>query len=93
MIRSFRDRDTELVFRRRPSRRLPAEIQRVALRRLTVLHAATSLQDLLVPPGNRLEKLRGAYRGQYSLRINGRWRVCFLWHRGDAHRVEIVDYH
>jgi proteic killer suppression protein len=93
MIRSFRDRDSERLFARYSSRRLPPDLQRPALRKLAVLDAADSLEDLRVPPGNRLEKLAGDREGQWSIRINERWRVCFVWRDGDAHEVEIVDYH
>ena len=93
MIRSFRDRDTQAVFGRRGSRRLPADLQRVAVRKLVMLDAAETLADLRVPPANRLEKLSGDREGQHSIRINERWRVCFVWKEGDAHDVEIVDDH
>jgi proteic killer suppression protein len=93
MIRSFADRDTERVFGRERSRRLPPELQWAAYRKLVLLHAAETIQDLRVPPGNRLEKLRGDRRGQHSIRINQQWRVCFVWRDGDAHEVAIVDYH
>ena len=93
MIRSFADRDTERLFARERSRRLPPDLQRVAYRKLVLLHAAESIQDLRVPPGNRLEKLRGDREGQHSIRINERWRICFVWRDGDAYSVEIVDYH
>lgn len=93
MIKSFRDRNAERLFDRRPTRRFGAEVQKVALRRLRMLDAATRLDDLRVPPGNRLERLRGDRSGQHSIRINDQWRICFRWHRGDAYDVEIVDYH
>ena len=93
MIRSFRDRDTESVFLRERSRRLPSTVQRIAQRKLAILHAADSVQDVRVPPGNRLERLSGNREGQHSIRINDRWRICFRWRDGDAHDVEIVDYH
>ena len=93
MIRSFRDRDTQRLFDRQPVRKLGADVQRVALRKLRQLDAALSLDDLRVPPGNRLEKLRGDRRGQHSIRINDRWRLCFRWAGADAHDVEIADYH
>jgi proteic killer suppression protein len=93
VIRSFRDRDTEQVFKRLPSRRLPSEILRVARRKLLILNAAEKLSDLRIPPGNRLERLSGDREGQHSIRINQRWRICFRWRDGDAHDVEIVDYH
>jgi proteic killer suppression protein len=93
VIKSFRDRDTERLFGREPVRKLGREVQRVALRKLRMLDAATVLADLRIPPGNRLEKLRGDREGQHSIRINQRWRVCFRWRSGDAYDVEIVDYH
>jgi proteic killer suppression protein len=93
MIKGFRDRDTERLFQRRSVRKFGAAVQRVALRRLLILDAAEALGDLRVPPGNRLEKLRGERQGQYSIRINDQWRICFRWHAGDAYDVEIVDYH
>lgn len=93
MIRSFADKETENVFHRRFSRRLPHDVQRVALRKLVMLDAATDLRDLRVPPGNRLEALTGGRRGQHSVRINQQWRVCFRWVDGHADGVEIVDYH
>lgn len=93
VIRSFRDLEAERLFFRLPSRRLPTVLHRRALRKLLILDAAEVLEDLLIPPGNRLEKLRGDRRGQFSIRINDRWRICFRWDEGDAHEVEIVDYH
>ena len=93
MIRSFRDPDTERVFRREGSRRLLPAIQRVALRKLVLLHGAGALMDLRIPPGNHLEKLRGDRAGQYSIRINDQYRICFEWRDGDAYEVEIADYH
>lgn len=93
MIRSFRDRETERVFRGGYSRRLPADLQRIAQRKLAMLDAAQDLRDLRVPPGNRLERLSGDRAGQYCIRINDQWRICFAWAEGDAHDVEIVDYH
>ena len=93
MIRSFRDRETERVFRRERTRMLAPDVQRMAQRKLTVLDAADSLQDLRVPPGNRLEKLSGDREGQHSIRINNQWRICFRWRDRDAADVEIVDYH
>jgi proteic killer suppression protein len=93
VIRSFRDSDTELLFNRSRSKRLPADLQRIALRKLVLLDAADSLNDLRVPPGNRLEPLRADRVGQHSIRINDRWRICFVWRAGDAFEVEIVDYH
>jgi len=93
MIQSFRDRETEKVFRREGTRRLPRDIQRMAQRKLAILDAAESLQDLRVPPGNRLEKLSGERNGQHSIRINDQWRVSFRWRELDAYDVEIADYH
>ena len=93
MIRSFRDKDTEKLFRRERSKAVPPDVQRVALRKLAQVDAAANIQDLKVPPGNRLEALSGGRRGQFSIRINDQWRVCFVWKDGHAHEVEIVDYH
>jgi proteic killer suppression protein len=93
MIRSFRSRDAEALFKRQPIRRLPPEIQRSALRKLRMLNRAETLQDLRVPPANRLEALKGTRKGQHSIRINDQWRICFRWEAGDAYDVEIVDYH
>jgi proteic killer suppression protein len=93
VIRSFRDRETERLFRRERSRALPRDQQRVALRKLVQLDAAAALADLRVPPGNRLEPLRGDRTGQHSIRVNDQWRICFRWREDGAHDVEIVDYH
>ena len=93
MIRSFRDRKTEKVFERERSRRLPPDVQRRAHRKLLLLDAAETVEDLRVPPGNRLESLSGDRAGQRSIRINDQWRICFRWERGDAYDVEITDYH
>jgi toxin HigB-1 len=93
MIRSFADEQAEYLFTRRPVKKLARTLQRSALRKLVMLDAAQSLQDLRVPPGNRLEKLVGKRTGQYSIRINDQWRLCFEWSDGDAYEVEIADYH
>jgi proteic killer suppression protein len=93
VIKSFRDRETERLFKRERIRNLPSGVQRGALRKLLILDAAERLQDLRVPPGNRLEKLKGDRAGQHSIRINDQWRICFRWRDGDAHDVEIADYH
>jgi proteic killer suppression protein len=93
VIRSFRDAETERVFRRERSRRLPVDVQRAGLRKLLLIQAARGLDDLLIPPGNRLEALHGSRRGQHSIRINDQWRICFVWNEGGAESVEIVDYH
>jgi proteic killer suppression protein len=93
MIRSFRSRETEKIFNRERSQKLPADIQQVALRKLRMLNRAVTPQDLRVPPANHLEKLASDRAGQYSIRINDQWRICFEWDAGDAQNVEIVDYH
>jgi toxin HigB-1 len=93
MIRTFKDKEAEQVFARQRSRRLPQDMQQIALRKLRMLNRATTLNDLRVPPANRLEKLSGDRAGQYSIRINEQWRICFQWQDGDAYAVEIVDYH
>ena len=93
MIRSFADTEAELIWSGRRSRKLPPDIQAVALRKLRLLNQAQVLQDLSVPPGNRLEALRGDRTGQYSIRINDQWRICFTWSEGAASNVQIVDYH
>lgn len=93
MIRSFACADTERLFHRERPRRLPSSIHRVALRKLRMLHRARTLQDLRVPPGNRLEALKGGRKGQYSIRVNDQFRICFAWRSGDAFEVEVVDYH
>lgn len=92
MIRSFRCKDTAALF---ADQRVPRfrSIERVARRKLLYLHAARTLEDLCCPPGNRLEALKGDRAGQFSIRINERWRICFVWQEGEAHEVEIVDYH
>jgi proteic killer suppression protein len=92
VIRSFSDRDTALLFGDQLVPRFRM-IERQARRKLLYLHRARTLQDLAVPPGNRLEALRGDRKGQHSIRINDQWRICFRWQNGDAHDVEIVDYH
>jgi proteic killer suppression protein len=93
MIRSFRDRETRTVWSGERAKRLPAEIQAVALRKLRLINAAQRLNDLRAPPGNRLELLAGDRAGQYSIRINQQWRICFRWTDGEAEDVEICDYH
>jgi toxin HigB-1 len=93
MIRCFADPETELIWSGRRSRRLPTDIQVVALRKLRLLNQAKVLGDLKVPPGNRLETLKGNRAGQHSVRINDQWRICFVWTEGGPSDVEIVDYH
>ena len=93
MIRGFAGRDTELVWKGIRSRRLPDEVQRVGLRKLELLNAAETVDDLRVPPGNWLEALKGGRKGYWSIRINGQWRIIFKWEDGYAENVEIIDYH
>lgn len=93
MIESFQDDQTELIWRGEYSRRLPQDIQTIARRKLRMLNNARILTDLRIPPANRLEALKGRRKGQYSIRINDQWRICFTWANGNANRVEIVDYH
>ena len=93
MIRSFADRETELIWFGRRSRRLPSDMQAVALRKLRLINAAKVLDDLRMPPGNRLELLKGDLAGYYSIRINDQWRICFVWSEGGASNVKILDYH
>ena len=93
MIQSFKDKEAARIFRRERSRKLPADIQQTALRKLRMLDNAATFHDLRVPPANRLEKLHGERAGQYSIRVNDQWRICFTWHDNAAHDVEIVDYH
>ena len=93
MILNFKDKDTEKVFQRIPVKKLSKEIQRQSLRKLLILDAADKLQDLRIPPGNRLEALAGNRQGQHSIRINDQWRICFRWNGSNAEEVEIADYH
>lgn len=93
MIRSFRDKDTERLYRREPIRRWGPELQKAGLRKLRMLNAAVGLEDLRAFPGNRLEKLRGDRQGQWSIRVTDQWRLCFQWSDGEAHEVELVNYH
>jgi proteic killer suppression protein len=93
MILDFRDRETELIWGGEFSRKLPREIQQVARRKLRMLNNARTLQDLRVPPANRLEALKGERKGQWSIRVNDQWRICFIWNDGNSNEVEIVDYH
>ena len=93
MIKSFQDHDTELLFQGQKPRKLPPDIWRRGTRKLLILHAATELSPLRVPPGNRLEKLKGDRSGQHSIRINDQWRICFQWRDGNVYQVEITDYH
>lgn len=93
MIRSFADTETETVWSGRRSKKLPPDMQAVALRKLRMVNQARVLADLRIPPGNRLEALKGSRSDQHSIRINGQWRICFIWHDGGPSHVEIVDYH
>jgi proteic killer suppression protein len=93
MIESFACKETEKLFRREFSKRLPPNIQQTAYRKLKMLHRSSTIQDLRVPPANRLEALSGKRKGQHSIRINQQWRICFEWVDGHARNVEIVDYH
>jgi toxin HigB-1 len=93
VIRNFKDKETQKIFERQRSRKLPSDIQQVALRKLRMLNRSQTLQELRIPPANRLERLSGDRDGQYSIRINDQWRICFDWQDGDAMNVEIVDYH
>ena len=93
MIRSFASRKTESFFEERKTLSIPPNIQRVALRKLAQIHAVTEINQLSIPPGNRLEALKGDRKGQHSIRINDQWRICFRWKTEGPHEVEIVDYH
>lgn len=93
MIKTFACKETERIFNGRYSRKIPKVIQKVALRKLTQIHAAETLDFLRVPPANHLERLTGDRKGQLSIRINDQWRICFMWKDGHAFNVEIVDYH
>jgi toxin HigB-1 len=93
MIKSFAAKETEKIFQRTFSRRLPTDIQTISRRKLEILDAAEALSDLTIPPSNHLEKLSGDRQNQYSIRINEQWRICFEWKEGNAYQVEIVDYH
>ena len=93
MIKSFKNKETEKVYSREGSSKLPRDIQQVALRKLRMINNAKNLNDLRIPPANRLEKLKGTREGQYSIRINDQWRICFACQEADAYDVEITDYH
>jgi len=93
MIKNFKDRETQGIWEGRRSRRLPGNIQAVARRKLRMLNNARTLDDLRIPPANRLEALKGKRKSQHSIRINDQWRICFAWSNGEASNVEIVDYH
>lgn len=93
MIRSFGSKDTERIWHEQYVKRVDRTVQRAALRKLELIHAAKDVEDLRVPPGNRLERLAGDRRGQHSIRVNAQWRLCFDWSDGGADNVELVDYH
>jgi toxin HigB-1 len=93
MIKSFAEKETEKIYHRRRSQKLPGDIQHRARRKLLMIKRARDVNDLRMPPGNRLEVLKGDRAGQYSIRINQQWRICFRWKEGDAYVVEITDYH
>jgi proteic killer suppression protein len=93
VIRSFADKETQKIWNEQHSKRIPADIQQRALNKLAMISQATTMDDLRIPPANRLEALKGNRSGQHSIRINQQWRICFRWIAGDAHDVEITDYH
>jgi len=93
MIKSFKSKETEKIFNQDYSLKLPSAIQRTAMRKLWMIGAAQTINDLRVPPANHLEQLKGNKQGRHSIRINEQWRICFKWHQGDAYEVEIINYH
>ena len=93
MIKSFKNQETKKIFERQRSKKFPFEIQQIALRKLRMINRVQSLEELKIPPANRLEKLKGKRFGQYSIRINNQWRICFEWQDNNAFNVEIIDYH
>jgi proteic killer suppression protein len=93
VIKSFKSKETEKIYLREGAGKLPIDIQQVSLRKLRMINNAKSINDLRIPPANRLEKLKGDREGQYSIRINDQWRICFIWQAGEAYEVEITDYH
>ena len=93
MIKSFKSKEVEKIFNREYSTKLPSSIQRTAMRKLWMVDAAQTINDLRVPPANHLEQLKGNRHGLHSIRINDQWRICFKWREGDAYEIEIIDYH
>jgi toxin HigB-1 len=93
VIKSFKNKETEKIYNLERSKRLPTDIQQIALRKLRILNNAKNINDLRIPPANRLEKLSGNLADKYSIRINDQWRICFEWNDDDAYNVEIIDYH
>lgn len=93
MIQSFKDKETEKIWNQIYVKKIPKDVQRIGLRKLFILQRAKNINDLKIPPGNKLEKLLGDRKDQYSIRINNQWRICFDWDEGTISNVEIVDYH
>jgi proteic killer suppression protein len=93
MLKSFKSKEAQKIFEREYSTKLPQSIQKIAMRKLWMINAAVSINDLRIPPGNRLETLQGKRKGQHSIRIDDQWRICFKWNGGDAYDIEIIDYH
>ena len=93
MIKSFKEKETEKIYRKEVSKKIPRGIQQVAIRKLRMINNAKNINDMRIPPANRLEKLSGNRKGQHSIRINDQWRVCFVWRSGEAYEVDITDYH
>ncbi|MDR3243649.1 MAG: type II toxin-antitoxin system RelE/ParE family toxin [Elusimicrobiota bacterium] len=93
MIKSFADKETILIWKGEFSRKMPADIQKIILRKLIMIQAAANLRDLQIPPSNKLEKLQGDRIGYYSIRVNNRWRICFIWKDGNAFEIQTIDYH
>ncbi|HUT63929.1 MAG TPA: type II toxin-antitoxin system RelE/ParE family toxin [Anaerolineae bacterium] len=93
MIKTFKNKTTKKIYNRKYSKKLPRDIQRISMKKLWMLDAAPDINSLRIPPGNRLELLYGDREGQYSIRINDQWRICFRWHEGNSYEVELVDYH
>ena len=93
MIRSFKCKETERIYDLDRSKKFPADLQQVILRKLKMLNRSVNVRDLRIPPANRLEMLKGSREGQWSIRVNNQWRICFTWRSGDAYNVEVVDYH
>ena len=93
MIDSFKDKETKKIWDEIYSKRFPKDIQRIGLRKLILINRSKDVNDLRIPPGNRLEQLSGDRKGQYSIRINAQWRICFVWNNGVASEIEITDYH
>ena len=93
MIKNFKCKETEEIFNLNYSRKLPQNIQKIALRKLWMIDAATNINDLKIPPANNLEKLKGKIKNYYSIRVNKQWRICFIWQKNDTFDLKIIDYH